>query len=91
MDKSNLYGYAMSKSLPLSKFMGLDPAKFNLDEYEDDNFWGCVIEVDFEFPKELYELHNDCPLAPVELEIKKEMLYDYQLQIANEYDISIST
>ena len=27
-DKNNLYGYAMSKSLPTGKFKWLDPAKF---------------------------------------------------------------
>lgn len=43
---------------------------------------GCVLEVDLEYPTELYDLHNDYPLASDKLKIKKEML-------PNEYNISI--
>ena len=34
-------------------------------------------------------MDNDYPLAPDKLEIKREMLFDYQLKIANDYNISI--
>ena len=34
-------------------------------------------------------MHNDYPLALDKLEIKKEMLSEYQLKIAGDYDISI--
>ena len=30
-NKNNLYGYDMSKSLPMGGFQRLNPAKFNLD------------------------------------------------------------
>ena len=33
----------------------------------------CILEVDFEYPKELHELHNHSPLAPDKVEIRKEM------------------
>ena len=67
---NNLYGNAMSKSLPTVGFKWLDPAKFNLDKYYDDSFRGSVLEVDIAYPKELHELPNDYPLAPDKLEIK---------------------
>ena len=35
------------------------------------------LEVDPEFPKELRELHNDYPLAPDEIKIKREMQSEY--------------
>ena len=63
----------------------MEPAKFNLDEYEDGNLRGCVIEVELEYPKELHKLDNDYPLALDELEIKNKMS-DYQLKIANDYN-----
>ena len=40
----------------------------------------CVLQVDLECPKELRELHNDYPLAPDTIEIKRDMLSDYQLK-----------
>ena len=42
---------------------------------------GFVLEVDPEYPKELCELHNDYPLAPDKIEIKKETLSKYQLRL----------
>ena len=50
---------------------------------------GCVLEVDLEYPKKLQELHNDYPLAPDKIEIKRELLSDYQLKIADRYNIPI--
>ena len=42
-----------------------------------------------EYPEELHESHDYYPLAPDKLEILYEMLYDYQLKIADDYVISI--
>ena len=36
------------------------------------DFWkGCVLDVGFEYPKELRELDDGYPLAPDKIEIKK--------------------
>ena len=48
---------------------------------------GCVLEVDLEYPKELHELHNDYPLAPDKIGIKREMLSEYQLKIVDLYNL----
>ena len=40
-------------------------------------------------PKRIIELHNDYPLASDEIEIKKEMLSNYQLMISDIYNIPI--
>ena len=58
LDKNNLHGYTMSKSLLTGEFKWLDPGKFNLDKYDDNNSRGCYLEVCLE---ELHELHNDYP------------------------------
>ena len=50
---------------------------------------GCVLEVDLEYPKEVHELHNDYPLAPNKIEIKREMLSEYQLKIADLHNVPI--
>ena len=47
-----------------------------------------VLENNLEYPK-LHALHIDYPLAPDKLEIKREMLPDYQLIIADDYNNSI--
>ena len=43
-----------------------------------------------ESPKALYKLYNDYPLAPYKIEIKRENLSNYQLKVADLYNISIS-
>ena len=52
---------------------------------------GCVLEVDLENWKELHELHNDYFLASDKIEFKREMFSNYQLKIANFYNIPIAS
>ena len=79
----------MSKFLPTSGFKQIDSKEFNLNKYTSNISKGDVLEVDLEHPKELRELHNDYPLAPYVIEIKREMLSEYQLKIANLYNFPI--
>ena len=85
LDTNNLYSYlhsyVMSKFLPTSGFKWIDPNKFDLSKYTSHSSKGCVLEVDFEYPKEFGELHND-PLA-------RKMVPEYQLKIADFYNIPI--
>ena len=60
-----------------------------MNKYTSNSSKGCVLEIDLEYPKELRELHNDYPLAPDNLEIKREMLLDNQLKGADLYNIPI--
>ena len=60
-----------------------------MNKYISNSSKGCVLEIDLEYPKELRELHNDYPLAPDNLEIKREMLFDNQLKVADLYNIPI--
>ena len=60
-----------------------------MNRYTGNSLKGCVLEVDLEYSKELRELHNDYPLAPDKIEIKKEMLSKFQLKIADLYSASI--
>ena len=90
LDANNLYGYAMSKFLPASGFKWIDPEEFDLNKYTSSSSKGDVLKVDLEYPKELLELHNDYTLAPDKIEIKREMLSEYQLKIADLYNFPIS-
>ena len=60
-----------------------------MNKYTSNSSKGCVLEVDLEYPKELQKLHNDYPLDPDDIEIESEMLFEYQLKIADLYDIPI--
>ena len=72
----------MSKYLATSRFKWIDQKKFELNKYTSNSSKECVLEIDLEYPKELPELHNDYPLAPEKIEIKRVMLSDYKLKTA---------
>ena len=59
LDTNNLYGYAMSKFFPTSSFKWIDPQELDVNKYTSNSSKRCVAELDLEYPKELYELHND--------------------------------
>ena len=42
----------------------VDSEEFDLNKYTDNISKGCVLKVDLEYPKDLWELHNDYSLAP---------------------------
>ena len=88
LDLIHLYGYAMSKFLPVIGFKWIDPNEFDLNKYTSNSSKGCVLEVDLEYSKKLHELHSDYPLAPDKIEIKREILSQYQLKIADLYNTS---
>ena len=58
LDANNLYGWAMSKQLPTSGF------EWMTDDEIDDWKHLSFLEVDLEYPEQLYVLHNDYPPAP---------------------------
>ena len=60
-----------------------------MNKYTSNSSNGCVLEVDLEYPKEFHKLNNDYPLAPNKIEIKREMLSEYQLKIPNFCNIPI--
>ena len=49
---------------------------------------GYILEADLEYPQELHDIHNDYPLAPEKINIPKEWLSDYSLEIANAHNIT---
>ena len=88
LDANNLYGWAMSQSLPCSDFKWLDPESVILDHYIDTSKKGLILEVDLEYPQELHSLHNDYPLASEKLTVTEEMISPYCKELKKAKGIS---
>ena len=58
-----------------------------MSKYTSNRWKEVVFEVDLEYLKELLKLHNDHSLASDKIEINREMLSNYQLKIADLYNI----
>ena len=77
LDANNLYGYAMSKKLPIRNFKWLDKydiSKFNdelIKKYDENSDIGYIFEVDVEYPKHICMLHSDLPFLPERMKINK--------------------
>ena len=52
---------------------------FCLNSISENSFVGYILEVEFEYPSELHELHNDYALIPEKLEISQDMMSKYFL------------
>ncbi|GFS97367.1 uncharacterized protein NPIL_1401 [Nephila pilipes] len=66
LDANNLYGYAMSKYLPLKDFVWSDNNLTTQDilNLSDESDVGYILEVDLDYPPDLHDKHSDFPLAP---------------------------
>ena len=64
LDTNNLYGWAMSKKLPVRDFNWM--TEIELQNWEK---YPCIFEVDLEYPEELCDLHNEYSLAPEILKV----------------------
>ena len=74
LDANNLYGWAMSKKLPVNGFKWFDSNKINEDfikNYNKNDNKGYILEVDVEYPKRLHELHSDLPFLSERMEVNK--------------------
>ena len=90
LDMNNLYGWAMSEHLPYGGFKWLKNVdRFDVMSISEKSPIGYFHEVDFEYPDELHELHNDYPLAPQKLDVSGDMLSNYCKKIADRYKIKV--
>ena len=77
LDANNLYGWAMSKKLPVNGFKWVDSDNINeinedfLKNYDEINDKGYILEVDFKYLKRLHELHSDLPFLSERMEVNK--------------------
>ena len=79
LDANNLYGWAMSKKLPVNRFKWIDNNEtagpiINEDfikSYDENDNKGYIFEVDVKYPKRLLELHSDLPFLSERMKINK--------------------
>ena len=74
LDANNLYGWTMSKKLPVNGFRCLDSDEINegfIKNYNENDIKGYIFEVDVRYPKRLHDLHSDLPFLPERMEINK--------------------
>ena len=72
LDANNLYGWAMSKPLPVGEFEWMSEEELgDWERFVEEEGVGCILEVDLEYPAELHDFHNDFPLAPEKLTLGK--------------------
>ena len=68
LDANNLYGWAMSQRLPANGFEWMEQlSEFGehfIKNYDENNDRGYILEVDVEYPKNLFNLHCDLLFLP---------------------------
>ena len=79
LDANNLYGWAMSQSLPTNGFKWIKDLtkakvihileKVNCSMTNPIKKTGYIFEVDLEYPHDLWKSHNDYPFAPEKLKV----------------------
>ena len=75
LDANNLYGWAMIQKLPANGFKWVEKLlKFNekfIKSYNENNDRRYFLEVDVEYPKDLFNSHKDLLFLPERRKIKK--------------------
>ena len=70
LDANNSYGWTMSHKLPVNGFKWIEKSRlsrFNeifIKNYDENSDKGYFLEVDIDYPKELFNLHKDLPFLP---------------------------
>ena len=69
LDANNLYGWAISKKLPVGDFKWVDDLSIFTEEFirnhDENSDKGYIFEVDEEYPKDFHKLHSDLPFCNV--------------------------
>ena len=75
LEANNLYGWAMSKKLPVRGFKWLDNLSMFTEEfiknYDENGNEGYIFEVDVEYPEKLHSVHSDLAFLPERMKINK--------------------
>ena len=94
VDCNNQYGWSMSQYLPTGGFKWQNVEDKSVEEWADfvnkqkeEQNKGYFLEVDLEYPQELHESHDTFPCAPEHVEIKEEMLSNYQKDLGSKLGV----
>ena len=87
---NNLCGWAMSEWLSYDGFKRLSNVDgFDVMSISEKSLIRYFLEVDLQYPDELYEVHNDYPLALKKLAVSSDMWSNYCKKIADKYEIKV--
>ena len=74
LDANNLYGWAMSQTLPVNGFKWIkDVSKIDeefITNYDEDSDKGYILEADVKYPKRLHDLYSDLPFLPKRMSVR---------------------
>jgi hypothetical protein len=90
LDANNLYGWAMIQNLPCGNYgWSEDLAKTmtKIEKLGDDSDWGAFLEVDYEYPEALHDLHNEYPLAPEHRPVESDEMSPYVKELMIKHNI----
>ena len=94
LDANNLFGWAMSKKLPIGNFKW-DNANLYTEEtikyYDENSKYGALVGVDIEYSKELHRLHKDLPFLAEKKLINKTSKLITSFEDEEKYVIHIET
>ena len=73
LDANNLYGWTMSQILPVNgfKWVNNEINEEFIQNYDENNDKGYILEVDVKYPRKLLDLHSDLPFLPKRMKIDK--------------------
>ena len=99
LDANNLYGWAMSKKLPVNGFKWInnsETAEHVINEefiknYNENDNKGYILEVDVKYPKRLHELHSDLPFLSERMKIDQCNKLVCNLSIKKKYVTHINS
>ena len=90
---NDLYGYTMSQKWLVHDFKWVaSTSQFNEDfikNCNEDNDEGYFLEVNFQYPEKLHDLHNDLSFLPERMKIEKVGNFVANLHSKKEYIIHI--
>ena len=91
LDANNLYGWAMSRPLPMKNFhwKRVMPTEEQIMKMKCNSKKGWIIEVDLEYPAHLHDALNDHPLAPEKKVINPEQMSGYQRRLMADLDLTM--
>ena len=93
IDMNNLYGYAMSDSLPYEALEFIEVTDETIKEAlttPNDSEFGYYLDVDMECKKKRdRKKQRDFPMAPEKMKVPEDMLPPKQIEIKDMYDIKV--
>ena len=93
VDANTLYGWAMSKKLPIDNFKWETASSIFTNDfiknYDEQSDIGYLFYADIAYPKDLYELHKDLPFLPDRMKVNKVNKLVASVHDKNNYAIHI--